>query len=403
MATPMTSAEKRAQAEQAVSAYGSQRDAAKSLGIAQSTLNDRLHNGGIDPAIQSGMAAVGTNMVPVLAWAKSTRPDADGMTYSFMLKPKGADSLSLADMVRQSIKDALGDSAPAYEPRPAPTGEYLLVIDLADVHFLKLCVLTETGYEYNRQVARHRVMEGTKALLRAAAPYGVGRILFVLGNDILHMDNPRSTTTSGTFQDSDGTIFQGFSDAFAAMRDAIEICADVAPVDLVHCMSNHDWQMGWALSQKLGAWFANHPNVRATDYNLSERHRKYYGYGSNAFQIHHADGAKEEKLYALFVTEARDLIGKCKNLYSLCHHLHHKIRKRRGVDVFVTEKDHTGLTAIMAGSAAPEGASLLIEYVRSPSPPDGWHDRNGYVNRQGVECFMYHPDDGQKARFTEWF
>jgi hypothetical protein len=73
------------------------------------------------------------------------------------------------------------------------------------------------------------------------------------------------------------------------------------------------------------------------------------------------------------------------------------------VDVFVTEKDHTGLTAIMAGSASPEGAALLIEYVRSQSPPDGWHDRNGYVNRQGVECFMYHPDDGQKARFTEWF
>ncbi len=161
--------------------------------------------------------------------------------------------------------------------------------------------------------------------------------------------------------------------------------------------------MGWALSQKVGAWFAKHPNVTATDYNLSERHRKYYGFGNNAFQIHHADGAKEEKLYALFVAEARELIGKCKNLYSLCHHFHHKMRKRRGVDVFLTEKDHIGMTAIMTGQPHVEASELQIEYIRSPSPPDGWHDRNGYINRQAVECFLYHPHDGLKARFTEWF
>lgn len=49
-----------------------------------------------------------------------------------------------------------------------------------------------------------------------------------------------------------------------------------------------------------------------------------------------------------------------------------------------------------------EGQSQ-IEYVRSPSAPDGWHDRNGYLNRQAVEAFVHSPHDGQKKRFTEWF
>lgn len=375
------------------------------LGISEVAVKSRLararkaeRRAKIDPAVRGAMDAVGTDIKPGTIWAKT---DSEGnLTYSVMLR---AGEHDLAEMVRESVEEALADTAPEYEPRPAPTGDHLLVIDLADVHFLKLCVKSETGYEYDREVARHRVIEGTKALLNMASGFGVARILFVLGNDILHVDNSRNTTTSGTPQDTDGTVYQGFNAAFAALRDAIELCADVAPVDLIHCMSNHDWTLGWTISQKLGAWFARHPNVNATDYNLSERHRKYYGFGNCGFQLHHADGAKEEKLYGLFVTEAREIIAKCDHLYSLCHHLHHKIRKRRGVDVFMTEKDHTGITAIMTGAAHVKGTALNIEYVRSPSPPDGWHDRNGYVNRQGVECFLYHPHDGMKCRFTEWF
>lgn len=398
-------------AERAYSAlqeYGSKAEAARALGIPRSTFRGRLSAyyamADADPSIRAAASAGGIENPANLKYFWKIAKDDEGNGYSLFVKnPAAGEEVSIADMVRDSIHDALADRAPKYGPRPEPAGEYLLVIDLADVHFMKLCVKSETGFEYSREVARHRVVEGTRALLKLSSGFGVGRILFVLGNDILHVDGAAKKTTSGTPQDMEGSVFQGFSDAFSALRDAIELCADVAPVDLIHCMSNHDWVLGWALSQKLAAWFANHPNVRATDYNMSERHRKYYGFGQNAFQIHHADGANEDRLYGLFVTEARDLIGKCQHLYSLCHHFHHKIRKRRGADAFVMEKDHTGITAIMTGAGRSEGSDLVIEYIRSPSPPDGWHDRNGYVNRQAVECFLHHPHDGQKARFTEWF
>ncbi|TIX41103.1 MAG: hypothetical protein E5V40_11360 [Mesorhizobium sp.] len=279
------------------------------------------------------------------------------------------------------------------------------MIDLADVHFLKLAVRTETGHEYNREVARHRVVEGTKSLLRMAEPMGIGQILFVLGNDALHVDGPRSTTTSGTFQDSDGTIFQGFGDAAVAYNEAIGEAAKLANVDLLHCMSNHDWLMGWALSQTIAAPYRNLANsrIRATGYNLSERHRKYYRYESNLLGVTHGDGAKEEKLYGLMVHEAREHISSCQNLYWLLHHVHHKDRKTRGEVPFLREKDHNGMTALISGKPQFEGQHVNIEYVRSPSAPDGWHDRNGYVNRQAVECFLYHPQLGQRARFTEFF
>lgn len=280
-------------------------------------------------------------------------------------------------------------------------GDKLLVLDLADVHFGKLCVTSETNHKYNVEVARHRAVEGTRALL-ARAGDAVGRVLFVMGNDILHTDNGK-TTTSGTSQDTDGTYFTAWRAAQHASIDAIGECAAIADTDLIHCMSNHDWRSGWALSQTIGAAMKGHDGVRATDYNMSERHRKYYGYGRNGMMVTHGDGAKEAALTSLFLKEARGMIAECDLLYAYLHHFHHKIRTRRGIDVFQSEKDHTAFTQINKGATRVEGGDMMAEYVRSPSAPDSWHDRNGYVNRQAVEAFIHCPHDGQKDRLTEWY
>lgn len=398
----------------AINSHGTDRAAADFLGVSRSTLRtaiDRLKLKAAaydetDPAIKAAATAGGIKDVRTLGHFWQMIKDEDGNGYSLFVKnPKTGDAVSVSDMVREAI-DGINTAAPIdLAPRSKPTGEHLLVIDLADVHFLKLAVKTETGHEYNRDVARHRVIEGTRSLLRMAAPMGIGQILFVLGNDILHVDGPRSSTTSGTYQDTDGTIFQGFQDASLAITEAIHAAAEVANVDLLHCMSNHDWLMGWALSQTIAAPYRGLVNsrIRATEYNLSERHRKYYRYESNLFGLTHGDGAKEEKLYGLMVHEAREHISACRNLYWLLHHVHHKDRKTRGELPFLREKDHNGMTALISGKPQFEGQHVNIEYVRSPSAPDGWHDRNGYVNRQAVECYVHHPSLGQRARFTEFF
>ena len=385
----------------------SRQDIATEMGLSMSAVKRRLSAArkwiDADPAVAEAAKAGGLGSPSVLGNFWKIAKDENGNGYSLHIKnPDNGEDLSFADMIQNAIEDGYADQSITFERRKSDVkGEHLLIVDLADVHFGKLCVASETGYTYNRDVARHRVIEGTKALLRGADGFGVGRILFVIGNDILHTDDGKATT-SGTPQDTDGTYFQMFSDAKAAITDAILECAKVADVDLIHTMSNHDWRSGWALAQVIAETFKDHPNVNASAYNMSEAHRKYYGFENNAFLLTHGDGTKEEKLYGHFVQEARQLVSNCTNVYAMLHHVHHKIRKRRGVDVFQTEKDHNGMTAIMSGSYNVQGVHMNIEYVRSPSPPDSWHDRNGYVNRQGVECFLFHPRDGMKVRFTEW-
>lgn len=409
MPTPPLSRELVEEAYTAFQTYGTKQKAATALGIHLNTFSSRLakaeeyRSKAFEPEILEAAAAGGIEDPRNLSHFWKITKDSDGNGYSLFVKnPKNGNDVRIEDLVRETILET-PSSLIDLPPRENPTGEHLLVIDLADVHFLKLCVKSETGYEYNREIARHRVVEGTKALLRMAKPWGIGRILFVLGNDILHVDGPRSSTTSGTYQDTEGTVFQGFKDAGSALEVAITEATAVADVDLIHCMSNHDWITGWALSQAIAGRLRGNPRVRATEYNLSEAHRKYYRFERNLFGLTHGDGAKEEKLYGAMVKEAREHISECPNLYWLLHHVHHKDRKTRGEYAYLREKDHNGMTAHISGNTMEQGAHLNIEYVRSPSAPDSWHDRQGYINRQGVECFVYHPHLGQRARFTEWF
>ena len=209
------------------------RKPAKDLGWARSTTGERRKWLDADPMVSDAARVGGVSNLDTLSHGWKICKDEEGNGYSLFFKnQQSGEKLSLCDMVRNAVSDGVG-TPPKYPKRKAATGEHLLTIDLADVHFQKLAVKTETGFEYNREVARHRVIEGTKALLELAKPFEVGRILYVMGNDILHTDNAHRTTTSGTQQDTDGSIFESFRDAYAALINSIEQCAEVADVDLI--------------------------------------------------------------------------------------------------------------------------------------------------------------------------
>ena len=355
-----------------------------------------------DPAIQASMDAVGTNMVPQLAWAKTKNPD--GTSYSVLLRPAREEQQDVLAQLTENIRDIASSVTLDLPTRDVPTGGNLLVLDPADVHIGKLSVATETGYAYDDAVAEHRLVEGSRLLVERAMREGVTSVLFVIGNDIAHIDTPHRTTTSGTPQDTSGTIFTIFRVAQRAYVNIVKMLIEhELDVTIIFNPSNHDWVLGWTLAQTIQALFSGHAQVHTSDYNVSERHRKYFRYGTNLLGLTHADGAKEADLPALMVAEARQHVAECRNRYWYLHHFHHKMRRAVGVRSQDREKDHIGMTIMKCGMGAMEGDNIEIEYIRSPSPPDGWHDRNGYVNRQAVEAFVHHPYDGQISRLTEWF
>lgn len=250
----------------------------------------------------------------------------------------------------------------------------LLVISLADVHIGKLSEVEESGDEYNSAIAIKRVLTGVSAILRDVSSLKIDKILLIGGNDILHTDNAKRTTTSGTPQDTDGGWFRNFVRAKELYVKVIDMLLEVADVHFVHNPSNHDFVTGTLLAQVVEAFYRNHRNFTC-DVNL--RHRKYFRYYSNLIGSTHGDGAKSSDLPLLMAQESEDW-SSTKHRYFYTHHVHHK-----------NEKDYPGVT---------------VESFRSPSSSDSWHDRNGFTGApKALEAFVHHPVRGRRIQITHIF
>ena len=283
--------------------------------------------------------------------------------------------------ILESVKDLLDKHAPTYPEIKRTKGEHLLVINPADIHIGKLAVALETGDEYNTKIAYERVLEGVTGLLSKSKGFTFDKVLFCIGNDILHIDNVYNTTTAGTPQDANGKWWQHFELALDLYVKCVETLRQLAPVDVVHSMSNHDYQSGFHLAHALKSWFRNAEDV---SFDISVAHRKYYKYGNNLIGLEHGDGAKMQNLPLLMAQERPQEWAETKYRYWYLHHLHHKVKHK-----WLDAKDFIGVT---------------VEYMRSPSGTDSWHSRKGFCGVQkAVEGFIHSKEAGQIARLVHYF
>jgi hypothetical protein len=281
------------------------------------------------------------------------------------------------------LTDRIKKHSPKYKSvsRKPIADPHLLIIDAADTHFGKLASAYETGEDYNIAIAKQRVIEGFNGILAKSQAFNIEKIVVVVGNDVLHFDNAKSTTTSGTFQDSDVMFYDMFNIALETFVGLIESIVSDYDVDIVFNPSNHDYASGWMFARTLETWFRNTVNVNVVS---DIRHRKYYQYGLNMIGLSHGDGAKMADMPLLMANESPQMWADTKFRYIYLHHIHHK-----QVTKFQSGKDYIGVT---------------VEYLRSPSSADSWHSRNGYCgSKKAIEGFIHSKEHGQVARLSHYY
>ena len=285
--------------------------------------------------------------------------------------------------ILKTVSSFVENHSPHYPSikRKIKLNNHLLVINPADIHIGKYANHLETGDGYNVEIACERVLEGLQGLIDKSKGFEVDRVLFCIGNDILHIDNVYNTTTAGTNQDVDGKWWEHFEIALALYVKCVEILREIAPVDVIHSMSNHDYQSGFHLAHALKSWFRLDDEVT---FDISVAHRKYYKYGKNLIGLEHGDGAKMANLPLTMAQERPLLWSETTHRYWYLHHLHHKVKHK-----WLDAKDFIGVT---------------VEYMRSPSGTDSWHSRKGYVGvPRAVEGFLHEKNSGQVARLVHYF
>lgn len=292
-------------------------------------------------------------------------------------------SKNLNDQINlKTLLDQIRESILTIQDRPVSIerisdGDHLLFIDPADVHIGKYSSEFEVGEadKYNPEIAYERVHVGIDKVISSAKPYKTSKILFIIGNDILHTDNKNRQTTSGTPQDTSGMWYENFTLAKKLYIEVILKLVKVADVHVQFNPSNHDYMSGFMLAEVINSYFNNCDNVT---FDTDMSYRKYYQFGENLIGTTHGDAGKHADYPLAMAHEAKDMWSTSKHRYFYLHHIHSTMKK--------------------------DFMSVQVESLRSVSGADSWHHKNLYQHApKTISCMVHHKTLGKVATLNHTF
>jgi hypothetical protein len=247
----------------------------------------------------------------------------------------------------------------------------------ADWHYMKQAYDHTGAQVYNKKLAVSMLTNATEDLIAQVLAKGAPDVVHYLsGNDGMHVDNGRHTTTKGTEQaaQTEGSYAVDF-DLYLDTRIAnIARWAQVAPVEVWEIPGNHDEQTSLAVRRALEEVFKHHPRVTV---HRCYDPRQYATYGANAFLFGHGDAVKNLKgqLHKMALVEGRQQgvdMNKAVHWHAMTGHL------------------HTDEYADLGG----------IKHFGMPSlcATDAWHKKSGYIgNAQEMPAYLFHPTRGRRG------
>jgi len=240
-------------------------------------------------------------------------------------------------------------------------------ICIMDAHFGKLAWNRETGYDsYDVKIATDRYRAAMHSLLHRLAPYKIDQYLLIIGNDLLHSDNAKGTTTNGTQLEVDVRYHKTFEIVRQLLCEEIEKLADAAPVKVMIMPGNHDRHPSYHLGDSIKCWFRNHPNVEVDNEPLS---RKYHQWGVCMIAACHGDEGKRDDYPLQMATEQPVMWAATKYREMHTGHLH-----KTKVDEF---------------------HGVRVRIIPSLGGTDRWSSRNGYTgNLKQAEAFVWNAKAG---------
>ncbi len=276
-------------------------------------------------------------------------------------------------------------SAHQFEPKIQPTlfpkmkAGMLYEIEMPDMHIGKLTWGEESGEDTDIKSQVADAKSVITDLLSHTQHYPISKILLPLGNDYYNVDNNLNMTTHGTPQQEDTRWRKSFKIGWQLAADIINMCVQVAPVDVIIVGGNHDEQRSFYLGETLSALYTNQKHVHVDN---GAKLRKYYRFGTNLIGLTHGYWEKLRDLSGLMSYEVPEMWSQ--TAYREWHtgDKHHK-------DEWVHKTHEMG------------NDGVVIRILRSLTTPDAWHYSKGYVGAlRASEAFLFHEKEKIKAQFT---
>ncbi len=305
------------------------------------------------------------------------------------MRPKLITQESLSAVWADMIAD-IAEHAPSYHPPQSiyslsGTEPVLFQLSLKDPHFGMLAWYKEVGSSYDTDIAQRDYTKAVDFLLAHAPLYPVERVLYMVGDDGMHVDGPSGAgskggaTTAGTPQDIDSRLARIFTAYARSVISGIERSMTLGhPVDVMVVPGNHDRLSTYKLAEVLNAWFRNTDMVNII---YSPNVRKYYNYGNNTFMFTHGEEynrTRREQLPLIFATECPAELW-VKGAYREIHTGHNHARKQG---------------QYVPTSAIEESRSIITRSLPALTATDSWHHEMGYSHRRAATLLTFRRDGG---------
>jgi hypothetical protein len=251
-----------------------------------------------------------------------------------------------------------------------------------DAHLGKLASEIETGYRnYDLDIAIKDYKYATDNNLDLITPHKPEKIIYIIGQDLYHIDNMASHTTNGQHSmDVDGRITKIHQKTFIVSRDNIYKCSLLAPVEVIWIPGNHDFLASYMLAFALKQYFKDDKRISV---DVTENPKKARLWGNLLVGWTHRIVGKHTVWSNELAQQFKELWGK--SVFREWHHGDQHTKK----DVKITPIFTSG--------------GVTCRQITALSPVDKWHSDNVFTDAiPGGESFLWSKDIGVFANFITW-
>jgi len=358
----------------AVIKNGSQRKAAKALGIDSRGLERMLKRvrkkasqQGWSPSHDMIHSVPDTHIVAGV----STFYGADGNPIRQWVKTDLKKESQEAAL--QAFADALIEDLTKYKPLPykpiKTLPKHLTAFVIGDAHIgMKVTKERNGDSDWDLEIAERVTVGAVEKLVKATG--GSDTALMIDLGDFGHSDSLHNTTSSGNnHMDMDGD----YGDSVAAQVRVYRRCIDLMlethnKVILMQVRGNHNSSSSRCINVLLQAFFELEPRVEVMDNAHKFQHITY---GNNLLVTHHGDRMKPQRAFEYVTKSLYKEWGQCEHRHLLMGHIHHA-------------------TSVELG--------MLCETFQALPAGDAWHSDSGYGAKRTMSAIVYDKQHGEIQR-----
>ncbi|ARL91006.1 winged helix-turn-helix domain-containing protein [Burkholderia pseudomallei] len=359
----------------AIEKHGSQRAAAKALGIGHGTIGNAM------ASLQARAAKMGWSpshdMVHVVP--DGFRVKGVSTYYDDEGKPRGQWVKSQVDPARQEeiLREALAamcETIPRVRPREAPAhgnADLLNCYVVTDFHLGALSWKDETGADWDLSIAENMIIRWFEQAI-AQSP-DAETAVFAQISDFLHADGIEALTpASKHLLDVDTRFAKVVRTAIRILRIVIDmLLAKHKRVHIIMADANHDPVSQIWLREWFAVLYENEPRITV---DRSPSPYNAYEFGKVALFVHHGHKRKVTNVSEVFAAQFREMFGRTKYAYAHMGHLH-------SIDV-------------------KENNLMVVEQHRTLAAPDAYAARGGWLSGRDYKVITYHREYGEVSRVT---